>query len=86
MDLDSQLTRQQIVEITNYELPLVLELKKDFLELEKKAERINLNNSTTHNHIDEVFTSLCKWERSLNMQRKQHHLHLSGEEESSERS
>jgi len=79
MDLDPQLTRQQVVEITTYELPSLLELKKDFLELEKKAERFNLNDSATLNHIDEVFTSMRKWERSLNMQRKSHHLHLSGE-------
>lgn len=70
MDLDPQLTRQQVVEITTYELPSLLELKKDFLELEKKAERFNLNDSATLNHIDEVFTSMRKWERSLNMQRK----------------
>ena len=79
MDLDPQLTRQQVVEITTYELPSLLELKKDFLELEKKAERFNLNDSATLNHIDEVFTSMRKWERSLNIQRKRHHLHLSGE-------
>jgi hypothetical protein len=79
LDLTEIQNRSQVIEISTYDLPTLLNLRDDFRLLEKKLEKFVISDESVLNYIENILSSVRLFERSLNQQKRKHHLHLSSE-------
>ena len=79
LDFTEIQNRSQVIEISTYDLPTLLNLREEFRLLEKKLEKFFISEDSILNYIENILSSVRLFERSLNQQKRKHHLHLSSE-------
>jgi hypothetical protein len=79
MDFTQVTTKAQVIEIATYDAETLGSLKEELRSLEKKAEKINISDDDLWNYMEEISSSIRRWEMTLNNKKRSHHLHLSGE-------
>ena len=76
-EINEQTSRARIIEISSFELVTLKALKKEFEDLERKAEKEDLIQAM--DYIDTLLEEIKKWEMQVSQQRREKHLHLSSE-------
>ncbi len=75
-DLSGNLAKNEVLEIVNYDMRKLEELKKTFSQLEQKWERLHDAEPTTGDLFDNVNYEVIAWEHALLDLKRKHYMHL----------